>query len=103
MAKKIKYRWRLWQLMTERGMSQIADLMPLLAERGVTLSTQQVFRLVTHPPRRLSVDTLAALCDSLSCQPSDIIEITAASEQIQEDARTERWARVPPPRSPESP
>ena len=35
----------------------------------------QVFRLVTQPPQRLSMDILAALCDILGCTPNDLIEI----------------------------
>lgn len=43
-------------------MFQTSDLVPLLAERGVTLSREQVYRLVTQPPQRMSMDTLVALC-----------------------------------------
>jgi DNA-binding Xre family transcriptional regulator len=48
---------------------------PLLAERGVTLSREQVYRLVTGTPERLSLATLAALCDILGCQPGELIEV----------------------------
>jgi DNA-binding Xre family transcriptional regulator len=90
--------------MAGRGISQIADLMPLLAQRGVTLSTQQVPRLVTHPPRRLSMDILAALCDILSCRPGDLIEIAAVREQVHKNTHGDRRASVPPPpRPPEVP
>ncbi len=47
---------------------QTSDLVPLLAERGIHLSREQVYRLVTQVPQRLSTDTLAALCDILECQ-----------------------------------
>jgi DNA-binding Xre family transcriptional regulator len=50
------------------------DLVPLLAERGVVLSREQVYRLVARVPERLSLTTLAALCDILSCTPADLIE-----------------------------
>lgn len=53
--------------MAEKGYFQTSDLVPLLAERGFTLSREQVFRLATQPPQRLSMDTLAALCDILDC------------------------------------
>ena len=51
------------------------QLGPLLAERGITLSREQVYRLVTGVPERLSLATLAALCDILGCQPGDLIEV----------------------------
>jgi DNA-binding Xre family transcriptional regulator len=60
--------------MAEREMFQTSDLVPRLAERGVRLSREQVYRLVTGVPQRLSLATLAALCDILDCTPGDLIE-----------------------------
>ena len=79
MAKKIGYRWHLRRLMAEKDMYATTQLRPLLAERGVALSREQVYRLVTGIPERLSLATLAALCDILGCQPGDIIEPVASS------------------------
>ncbi|MFE6485401.1 helix-turn-helix domain-containing protein [Streptomyces sp. NPDC057757] len=59
--------------MATQDMFQTTELVPLLAERGVHLSREQVYRLVTQPPQRLSMDTLAALCDILACTPNDLI------------------------------
>ena len=73
------YRWHLRRLMAEAGMFATTDLGPLLAERGITLSREQVYRLVTGVPERLSLATLAALCDILGCQPGDIIEPVASA------------------------
>jgi DNA-binding Xre family transcriptional regulator len=80
MAAKIGYRWHLRRLMAERDMYATTDLRPLLAERGVVLSREQVYRLVARTPERLSLATLAALCDILRCAPGDLVEpVTAAS------------------------
>ena len=79
MARKIGYRWHLRRLMADRDIYATSDLQPLLAERGVTLSREQVWRLVVRTPERLSLATLAALCDILGCQPGDIIEPVASS------------------------
>lgn len=76
------YVWHLRLRMAERGMYQTSDLVPLLAERGVHLSREQVFRLVTQVPQRLSMDTFAALCDILDLQPNDLIEITRVGAQV---------------------
>jgi DNA-binding Xre family transcriptional regulator len=73
--RKMGFRWNLRQLMAERGMFATSDLVPLLAERGVHLSREQVYRLVTQPPQRLSMDALAAVCDILGCTPGDLIEV----------------------------
>lgn len=82
MIRKMGYRWRLRQLMAQREMFQTTDLVPLLAERGVHLSREQVFRLVTQPPQRLSMDTLAALCDILGCRPNDLIEVEVVNAEV---------------------
>ncbi len=73
MSRPVGYRWHLRRLMAEAGMFATTDLRPLLAERGVSLSREQVYRLVVGVPERLSLLTLAALCDILSCQPADLI------------------------------
>ena len=82
MIKKMGVRWHLRRVMAEHGMFQTTDLVPLLAERGIALSREQVFRLVTRTPQRLSMDTLAALCDILGCGVEDLIEIHVVNEQI---------------------
>ncbi|MEV7412596.1 helix-turn-helix transcriptional regulator [Streptomyces althioticus] len=82
MIKKMGYQWKLRQLMAEREMFQTSDLVPLLAERGVTLSREQVYRLVTQPPQRMSMDTLVALCDILECTPNDLIKPEAVNAQV---------------------
>ncbi len=71
---KVTYRWHLRMVMAERGMFATTDLVPLLAARGVVLSREQVYRLVAKIPERLSLTTLAALCDILECTPADLIE-----------------------------
>jgi DNA-binding Xre family transcriptional regulator len=73
-TRKIGYLWHLRRLMADKDMYATTDLVPLLAERGITLSKEQVYRLVTGTPERLSLATLAALCDILGCQPGDLIE-----------------------------
>lgn len=81
--KEMSYIWHLRGKMAERGMFSTTDLLPLLAERGVSLSREQTYRLVTGQPQRLSMPTLIALCDILQCTPNDLIEpqIIEASKQ----------------------
>ncbi|KUO20077.1 helix-turn-helix domain-containing protein [Streptomyces dysideae] len=95
MIKKMGYRWNLRKLMADREMFQTTDLVPLLAERGVTLSREQVFRLVTQPPQRMSMDTLAALCDILGCQPNDLIEVQVVNEEVRKTAGGEAAGPLP--------
>ncbi len=79
MRRQVRYRWRLRELMTERGMFTTTELVPLLHERGITLSASQVHRLVTGTPERLSCPVLAALCDALDVTPADLIVTEAAN------------------------
>jgi DNA-binding Xre family transcriptional regulator len=77
MTNKIGYVWHLRRLMAEAGMFATTDLVPLLAERGVRLSREQVYRLVTGTPERLNLAVLVALCDILGCRADDLIEPVA--------------------------
>ncbi|MEV6377933.1 helix-turn-helix transcriptional regulator [Streptomyces sp. NPDC051773] len=79
MAAKLDYHWHLRKVMAERGMFSTTDLLPLLAERGITLSTSQVYRLVVERPERLSLKILMALLDILDCTMDDLIEPIAAA------------------------
>ncbi|WP_093611372.1 helix-turn-helix domain-containing protein [Streptomyces indicus] len=96
MIKKMGIQWNLRRLMASQDMFQTSDLVPLLAERGIHLSREQVFRLVTQPPQRLSMDTLAALCDVLSCTPNDLIEVQATYTEVRKTV-SEQTGAIPPP------
>ena len=67
MARKLDYRWHLRQVMASRGMFATTDLIEPLAERGIHLSSSQVYRLVIERPERLSLKALMALLDILDC------------------------------------
>ncbi len=86
MIRKMGYQWHLRQKTAKQGMFQTSELGPLLAERGVHLSREQVYRMVTQPPQRLSLATLAALCELLTCSPNDLIEVTVAPAQVRKTA-----------------
>jgi len=75
--RRASYQWRLRNVMADRGMFTTTELVPHLAERGITLSASQVHRLVTGTPERLSLPVLAALCDILTVTPADLIITTA--------------------------
>ena len=77
--RQVSYRWRLRELMAERGLFTTVELVPLLTERGITLSASQVHRLVTGTPERLSLAVLAALCDVFDVTPADLIVTTATN------------------------
>ncbi|WP_196218211.1 helix-turn-helix domain-containing protein [Streptomyces blattellae] len=79
MAAKLDYQWHLRKVMADRGLFSTTDLIPLLDERGITLSSSQVYRLVVERPERLSLKILMALLDILDCTMDDLIEPVAAA------------------------
>lgn len=99
MIKKMGYQWRLRDLMADQQMFQTSDLVPRLAERGITLSREQVYRLVTQPPQRLSMDVLVALCDILECAPNDLIVPKVVNEQVRKTADQSVSTPITPRRS----
>ena len=82
MRRKMAFHWHLRQVMATRGLFQTSDLVPLLAERGVHLSREQVYRLVTQPPQRMNMEVFVALCDILDCGPQDLVEVVVAPQQV---------------------
>ncbi|MFD9504256.1 hypothetical protein [Streptomyces sp. NPDC060035] len=48
MAAKLDYHWHLRKVMADRGMFSTTGLIPPLAERGINLSSSQVYRLVVE-------------------------------------------------------
>ncbi|WP_424862731.1 helix-turn-helix domain-containing protein [Streptomyces sp. MMS24-I29] len=77
MKRQVSYQWRLREVMATCGIFTASDLSPLLAKRGIELSSVQVWRLVTQTPERLSLPVLAALCDILEVTPTDLIATRA--------------------------
>jgi DNA-binding Xre family transcriptional regulator len=73
-TRKLDYQWHLRQVMAARGMFATTDLIEPLAERGIYLSSSQVYRLVAERPERLSLKVLMALLDILDCSMDDLIE-----------------------------
>lgn len=99
--KQMDYSWHLRTKMAERGMFSTTDLQPHLADRGVSLSREQTYRLVTGQPQRLSMDILVALCDILDCTPNDLIEpkITEATTRKAVGQRDENVTAIKPRRT----
>jgi len=80
MTRRLDYRWNLRQVMASREMFQTTDLTEPLAQRGIHLSSSQVYRLVVERPERLSLKVLMALLDILGCTMDELIEPVAVSQ-----------------------
>jgi DNA-binding Xre family transcriptional regulator len=87
MARKLDYRWQLRTVMAMRGMFATTELIGPLAERGIHLSSSQVYRLVVDKPERLSLKVLMALLDILDCQTQELIEPVSAGSTARASKR----------------
>ena len=85
-ARQVSYQWRLREVMAAHGLFNATDLVPLLAERGIRLSSVQVWRLVTQTPERLSLPVLAAFCDIFDVTAEQLIATTARSTPVRKTA-----------------
>ncbi|BBX88349.1 hypothetical protein MAUB_65500 (plasmid) [Mycolicibacterium aubagnense] len=81
MPAKLDYHWHLRTVMAAGGMFATTDLIEPLEQRGITLSSSQVYRLVVERPERLSLKILMALLDILDCTMDDLIEPAVSAEQ----------------------
>lgn len=88
MPAKLDYRWNLRQVMASREMFATTDLIPALDQRGIRLSSSQVYRLVVDRPERLSLKVLMALLDILACSIEDLIEPVAAEKATRRSKAT---------------
>ncbi|MCT1549017.1 helix-turn-helix domain-containing protein [Brevibacterium casei] len=97
MTKTVAYHWHLRKVMNEHGMQSTTDLVPLLADRGVVMTSTQVYRIVVGQPERLNMQFLAALCDIFGVTPSDLIAPYVASSS-QRGRKTGTTGAATPPK-----
>lgn len=76
---RLDYCWNLRNVMADHQMFATTDLIDPLAQRGIRLSSSQVYRLVTERPERLSLKVLMALLDLFDCSMEELIEPVAAT------------------------
>jgi DNA-binding Xre family transcriptional regulator len=94
MKRQVSYQWRLREVMAANSMFTASELVPLLAERGIKLSSVQVWRLVAQTPERLSLPVLAALCDVFAVTPAELIATRAENVPRQRRAAAADTAKV---------
>lgn len=100
--KPMPLRWRLRVMMSERGITTVTELGRRLQRLGVTMSSQQLNRIVTEMPQRLNTELLAALLTVLSCRVEDLIQIEEPAAEPTADPAPSSDARAadrPPARA----
>jgi len=67
--------------MAARGMTTISDLIPHLADRGISLSDSQLYRLLSGTPERINLTLLGAILDTLDCSFEDLVPVTVTATE----------------------
>lgn len=75
--RELTYTWRVREIMARRRIFTAKELAPLLHERGITLTPNAIWRLVSGEPERISLKMLVALFDALDVEMNDLITFTA--------------------------
>jgi DNA-binding Xre family transcriptional regulator len=86
--REVEYTWRVREIMARRHIFHAKDIAPLLHERGITLTTNAIWRIIKEDPERVSLKLLVALADALDVTLDDLVTFTA------HDARTIRTRRA---------
>ncbi|MCT2088381.1 helix-turn-helix transcriptional regulator [Micrococcus terreus] len=81
MKRHVEYTWRLRQVMAGRGMNNLSELIPHLHERGVSLSSSQIYRLLGGTPERMNLVLLGALLDVLDCSFEELCPTTVVATE----------------------
>lgn len=100
--KPMPLRWRLRVMMSERGITTVTELGRRLQRLGVTMSSQQLNRIVTEMPQRLNTELLAALLTVLTCRVEHLIQIEEPAAEPTADPAPSSDARAadrPPARA----
>jgi putative transcriptional regulator len=72
-SESMALKWRLRQVMAERGIWSGAELGRLMEQKaGYKLSAPSISALLTEEPRQVKAQTMDALCTALDCTPSDL-------------------------------
>ncbi len=100
----MEVRWTLRMAAAKREVWTGAELRRLLRERaGLEVSAASVSALLTKQPKQLKLQTLAALCTALDCQPSELIEVDTTPvaaprpKPKRQGRRHAGGSRTPPP------
>jgi putative transcriptional regulator len=100
-------KWRLRQVMADRGIWSGAELGRLMEQKaGYKLSAPSLSALLTEQPKQMKAQTLDALCTALDCTPADLwqhtpslvrVETLEQAEQESQKVANDTPRRILPP------
>ena len=77
-------KWRLRQVMADRGIWSGAELGRLMEQKsGYKLSAPSLSALLTEQPKQMKAQTMDALCTALDCTPADLWQHTPSLIQVE--------------------
>src|SRR5215212_862728 len=86
-------KWKLRELLKERGVKSASEISRSLEEIGHQLSVQAVCDLLNRQPKMLRLETIEAICNAFYIPLSEFLEVLPmASQKPQKKTRT----RLPP-------
>ncbi|HYU75051.1 MAG TPA: helix-turn-helix transcriptional regulator [Ktedonobacteraceae bacterium] len=87
-------KWRLRQVMAERGIWSGAELGRIMEQKaGYKLSAPSISALLTEQPKQMKAQTMDALCTALDCTPADLWQHTPSLIQAETLEHAEQEAQ----------
>jgi len=82
-------KWKLRELLKERGVKSASEISRNLEEIGHQLSVQAVCDLLNRPPKMIRLETIEAICNAFYIPLSEFLEVLPmASQKRQKKMRT---------------
>ena len=82
-------KWRLRELLKERGVKSASEISRSLEEIGHQLSVQAVCDLLNRQPKMIRLDTIEAICNAFYIPLSEFLEVLpVVSQKPQKKPRT---------------
>ena len=74
-------KWRLRELLKERGVKSASEISRSLEEIGHQLSVQAVCDLLNRPPKMIRLETIEAICNAFYIPLSEFLEVLPIASQ----------------------
>jgi DNA-binding Xre family transcriptional regulator len=82
-------KWKLRELLKERGVKSASEISRSLEEIGHQLSVQAVCDLLNRQPKMIRLETIEAICNAFYIPLSEFLEVLPmASQKLQKKTRT---------------
>ena len=99
--RRVTYTWHLRQVMAAHGLWQTTELGPSSPNAASSCRRPRSTGSAAGVPERLSLRTLAALCDIFECTPNDLIETEATAGRTPVKATAKRTGGQTAPPGPD--